>query len=142
MSQKFDESLRPMPEQLTYATVLFFGAWTGILIMIITYLIYAFGILDPHVDVSLIIQNWDKSVDQFLHITDSPHGWGWLYLIGNGDFINFIGMVLIALLTILCYFFLIGGYKRRKDWIYLVICILEITVLTLAASGLLGTGGH
>ena len=131
-----------MPEQIAYANLLFIGAWAGILLMIITYFIYLGGWLAPHVDIALIIQNWDKGVDEFLEITHSPHGWGWITLLNKGDFLNFIGIVLLAVLTIICYLFLIAGYKKRKDWIYFFIGLIEVVVLSVAASGILGTGGH
>jgi hypothetical protein len=37
---------------------------------------------------------------------------------------------------------LVRGYSRQKDWIYTAIAVLEIVVLSVAASGILGTGGH
>jgi hypothetical protein len=142
MSRQEDMSIKPLPEQIAYANLLFIGAWLGILLMIITYFVYIGGALSPHVDMALIIENWDKGVDEYLEITNSPHGWGWLNLLYKGDFINFVGITLLAVLTIICYFILILGYKRRKNWFYLGIAILEIAVLSIAASGILGTGGH
>lgn len=142
MTDQSPNTLKPMSEQITYANMLFIGAWAGILLMLVTYFIYIAGIVSPHVDIAVIIQNWDKGVDEYLRITQSPHGWGWLQLLHRGDFINFIGLVLLAVLTIICYLFLIGGYKKRKDWVYFFICLSEIAVLVLAASGVLGTGGH
>ncbi len=142
MNEQQTKSIKPMSEQITYANLLFIGAWAGILLMLITYFIYVTGILSPHVDVTVITQNWDKGVDEYLKITHSPHGWGWLKLLNKGDFLNFIGLTLIAVLTIICYLFLVIGYKKRKDWVYFFICVFEIAVLTLAASGILGTGGH
>lgn len=142
MTEQPTPSLKPMPEQITYANLLFLGAWIGILLMLVTYIIYVTGIVAPHVDIAVIIQNWDKGVDEYLQITQSPHGWGWLYLLNHGDFLNFIGIVLLAVLTIICYLFLIVGYKKRKDWTYFFICVFEVAVLVSAASGILGTGGH
>jgi hypothetical protein len=142
MNQINDDELKPRPEQVRYANILFLGAWIGIFLMIITYIIYLGGILSPHVDPILIVQNWDKGIDEYLHITNSPHGWSWLSLLSRGDYANFIGLTLLAVLTIFCYFFLIVGYGKRKDWPYLFICILEVLVLALAASGILGSGGH
>ena len=55
---------------------------------------------------------------------------------------NFLGLALLALMTIVCYCVLLNGYTKRKDWIYLTIAVLEILVLTVAASGILGSGGH
>lgn len=142
MSEKEKMGLQPMPEQITYANLLFIGAWTGIAIMMTTYFVYVTGILSPHVDMVLIAQNWDKSVDEFLKITNSPHGWGWLALLNKGDFLNFFGLVFIALLTIVCYLSIMGGYRKRRDWAYFIICLTEVSVLSLAASGILGSGGH
>jgi len=142
MNEHVSKSLKPMSEQITYANLLFIGAWTGIVLMLITYFLYVAGIISPHVDIALIIQNWDKGVDEYLKITHTPPGWGWLTLLTKGDFLNFIGLTLIAVLTIICYLFLVVGYKKRNDWVYFFICLTEIVVLTLAASGILGTGGH
>ena len=142
MSKQPDLSTKPMPEQLAYANLLFIGAWAGIVLMIITYFVYVGGIFSPHVDFALITQNWDKGVNEYLEITKSPHGWGWLNLMHRGDFLNFVGIALLAVLTLICYLFLIVGYKKRKDWAYFIIAVLEVAVLALAASGILGAGGH
>jgi hypothetical protein len=136
------ENLKPMPEQITYANLLFIGAWTSILLMLITYFIYANQLLPPHVDFKMITQNWDKGVDRYLQITQSPHGWGWVRLLHKGDFLNFLGLVFISVLTIFCYLFLVVGYKKRKDWAFFFISLCEIGVLVLAASGILGSGAH
>ena len=142
MSEQTHKSMKPMPEQIAYANLLFIGAWVGIFMMIITYLLYLGGIVPPHVDLTLITHNWDKGVDEYLKITKSPHGWAWVKLISKGDFLNFVGIVLLAILTIICYLFLIAGYKKRKDWAYFFIAVMEVLVLVLAASGILGAGGH
>jgi len=142
MTQQPDNNLTPMPEQISYANLLFIGAWAGILVMMITYFLYVSGIFSPHVDVTVVTQNWDKGVDEFLEITHSPHGWGWVSLLNKGDFLNYLGLVLIAVLTIICYIFLIIGYWRRKDLAYLSICLIEVVVLSLAAAGIFGASGH
>ena len=142
MDEQQKESPQPMPYQIRYANILSTGAWLGMLLMMITYFIYVTGILSPHVDVTVVTQNWDKGVDEFLEITRSPHGWGWLTLLHKADFLNFFGLVFIAILTIICYLFLIAEFKKAKDWAYFVISLLEVAVLSLAASGILGSGGH
>ncbi len=136
------DPLAPMPEQIRYANMLFVGAWGGIIILAISYFLYVTGIIPAHIDIALVVQNWGKGVNEFIQITNAPDGWSWAALLGTGDYMNFIGLVLLAAMTIFCYLFLIVGYARHKDWIYCVICTLEVLVLTLAASGILGTGGH
>ncbi len=136
------QALKPTKEQIIYANLLLIGMVAGIIIMIITYTIYLTGLLPSHVDMQIISANWGKGIHEYLEITHSPHGWGWLVLLGKGDFLNYVGFVLLGVLTIMCYLVLVKGYYRKKDWIFAVISILEIAVLSLAASGLLGSGGH
>jgi hypothetical protein len=142
MNIRDKEDLQPSPEQIIYANLLIIGVWAGIIILVATYAVYVTGILPAHVDISLIPELWGKGVGEYLEITHSPHGWGWVSLLTKGDFLNYIGSALLALMTIVCYLVLVRGYIRQKNWIFTVIAILEIIVLSVAASGLLGSGGH
>jgi hypothetical protein len=136
------QSLKPTKEQIIYANLLLMGMLAGIIIMIITYTIYLTGLLPAHVDMQLISANWGKGIHEYLEITHSPQGWDWITLLGKGDFINFIGFTLLGTLTIICYLVLVRGYYRERNWIFATISVLEILVLSLAASGILGSGGH
>jgi len=142
MNTQKDQVHKPSRDQIIYANLLILGVWLGIVILVITYFIYVTGILSPHVDMSIIPKLWDKGVTQYLEVTHSPHGWGWLSLLGKGDFLNYIGFTLLALMTIGCYLVLFRGYLRQKDWIFSAIALLEIVVLSLAASGIMGSGSH
>ena len=142
MSSQNKENLKPSREQIIYANLLIIGVWAGIIILVTTYAIYLTGILPSHIEISTIPAIWGKGVSEFLEITHSPHGWGWVPLLAKGDFLNYIGFVLLALMTIACYLVLVRGYIRQKNWIYAVIACLEIIVLTVAASGIVGGGGH
>lgn len=136
------EDLQPSREQIIYANLLIIGVLAGLIILVTTYAIYVTGILPAHIDISLIPELWGKGVGEYLEITHSPHGWGWVPLLAKGDFLNYIGFVLLALMTIFCYLVLVRGYVRQKNWIFTVIAVLEIVVLSVAASGILGSGGH
>jgi len=142
MNTQADSASRPSKEQVIYANILVIGVWVGLALLFVTYFIYLSGLMPSHVDMSLITQNWDKGVHEYLEITHSPHGWGWVALLGSGDFLNYIGFAFLALMTIVCYLVLVKGYIAKKDWIYAGIAFLEIVVLSVAASGLLGSGGH
>ena len=142
MSAMDKQSLKPSREQIIYANLLLIGMLAGIIIMIATYAIYLSGMLPSHVDVQMISANWGKGIHEYLELTHSPHGWGWAGLLLKGDFLNYIGFTLLGLMTIICYLVLVRGYFRKKDWIYAIISVLEILVLSLAASGILGSGGH
>jgi hypothetical protein len=142
MSSPQKQPPKPSEEQIIYANLLLIGMLAGIVIMMITYVIYITGLLPAHVDMQLISANWGKGIHEYLEITHSPAGWGWVDLLMKGDFLNYVGFTLLGLMTIICYLVLVRGFFRKKDWIYAVISILEIVVLSLAASGLLGGGGH
>ena len=130
------------PEQVRYAGLLFYGCWGGLALLFVTYGLYVSGILTPHVPTHEVSHYWGMSVDQYLHEANVPHGWGWTSLVGKGDFLNFIGVVGLAALTIVGFITLIPAYIKKKDKIFAVLCVLEVIVLTLAASGIFGSGGH
>ena len=56
--------------------------------------------------------------------------------------LTFLPIAFLSLLTIVCYAAVIPGLIRKKDTPYAVLVIVEIIVLTVAASGILGSGGH
>lgn len=142
MNTQNEQALKPSREQIIYANLLIIGVWLGIFILVTTYVIYLTEILPSHVELTLIPKVWGKGVAEYLEITNSPHGWGWVGLLTKGDFLNYIGFVLLALMTIFCYLVLVRGYARQKNWIFTAIAVLEIIVLSVAASGILGSGGH
>lgn len=142
MDSRNNEALKPTREQIIYANLLIIGVWLGIVLLAATYAIYLTGILPSHVEISNIPKFWGQGVSEYLEITHSPNGWGWLHLLTKGDFLNYTGFVLLALMTIVCYLVLVRGYIRQKNWIFTLIAVLEIIVLGVAASGILGSGGH
>lgn len=129
-------------EQLSYANLLLYGSWTGIALLTITFFIYVSGIMNPFIPPEQMVQYWAMSADKYIHAAGVPVGWGWLGLLGYGDFINYIGIALLGGLTIIGYLILLPSYMRSKDIPYTFIVITEIVVLVLAASGILGSGGH
>jgi hypothetical protein len=139
---KDNDALKASEEQVLYANVLMIGVLAGLVLMGVTYFIYLTGIFPAHVDMSYLPQVWGKNVNEYLHLTNTPHGWEWTKLLMKGDFLNYIGFALLGLMTVGCYLLLVRGYMRQKDWAYTAISVLEIIVLCVAASGLLGGGGH
>lgn len=142
MTERHHDKPETPPEQIIYANLLLIGVWLGLFLLLVTYALYISGILPPHVPISEVPGYWTIGVDQYLHDTNSPHGWGWTSLLHKGDFLNYIGFAFLALTTIVCYAVLMGASIRSKDRVFSVICALEIIILSVAASGLLGAGGH
>lgn len=127
-------------EQRVYADVLDWGMKIGFLLLVLTFLLYVFGALQPHVPLHELPQYWTLPAAEYMQVANVPHGWGWLSLAGTGDYINFIPIAILALITIVCYIRLLPLLWRSGDKAYTGIAIAEIAVLVLAASGVLVVG--
>jgi hypothetical protein len=135
-------------EQLLYASVLEIGVYLGLALLFITFALYASGIVAPAVPLEQIPSYWDQGVDKYLqavnhdhwHLEHPPTGWAWVTLLGKSDFLNFVGIAILAGITIFCYLAIIPALLRKKDVAYLTMVILEVIVLALAASGILAAG--
>jgi uncharacterized membrane protein len=134
--------LQATEEQLTYAKILDIGMKIGLIAIIITFAIYALGVLSPHIPVQDVSKYWTLSVHDYLLATNIPNGWGWLSMLEKGDFLNFTGIAFLAGVTIICYLAIVPILFRKKDTVYGIIAILEVLVLVLAASGILKVAGH
>ncbi len=129
-------------EQILYANILNKGMLVGLLGLIITFFIYAVGILAPKIPLADVQHYWVMPVKDYLHESGIHAGWAWIGNLNYGDMLNFVPIAFLSGLTIFCYAAIIPGLLRKKDTAYVVIAILEIAVLSFAASGILGSGGH
>lgn len=129
-------------EQIAYANILFYGCWSGLALMLVTYCLYVFGLMDPYVPTEIVTESWSHPVQEYLSKNNVPVGWGWATLLAKGDFINFLGIALLASLTVVGYIPLVFAYLKKKDMAFALISIAEIVVLCVAASGIFGSGGH
>ena len=135
-------------EQLLYARVLEIGMYIGLAILFITFGLYASGILAPAVPLDEISNYWNQDVHEYLeavnrdhlHLEHPPTGWAWVGMVGKGDFLNFIGIAILGGITIICYLAIVPALLRKRDFAYLAMAILEVLVLSLAASGVLVVG--
>jgi hypothetical protein len=136
MAQKATE------EQVLYANILNRGMLVGLLMLVVTFVIYGLGVLAPKIPLSDISRYWKMPVSDYLEESGMHTGWSWLGSLGYGDMLNLAPIALLSGLTILCYISIIPGLVRKKDTPYTLLAVLEVIVLCLAASGILGAGGH
>jgi hypothetical protein len=135
-------------EQLLYAKILAIGMYSGLALLLVTFTLYVSGIVEPGVPIERLPEYWTLSVDQFLEVLNEEHlhrdhhltGWWWISALGWGDYMNFVGIVLLAAITIVCYVGITPTLLKKRDWVYATIAIVEIVILVLAASGLLAAG--
>ena len=142
MIEKQNVSLEATPEQILYARLLEKGMYIGLLILFITFGLYTFGVMDPYIPLDKISEYWGMNVDDYLHHANIKAGWAWVGMLKYGDFVNFIGIAILAGVTIICYAAIVPTLLKNKDRVYAVLAALEVIILTVAASGILGAGGH
>jgi hypothetical protein len=140
--ESLQRSLKAGPEQLLYASILEKGMFFGLLILLITYIIYVTGVMKPYLPHAEVPQYWGLSVTDYLHKADIPAGWAWISMVGYGDFLNFVGIVILAGVSIICFLSIVPTLWKNGDRVYAVLAVTEVIILTVAASGILGTGGH
>lgn len=140
MEEKTNALLKATPEQVLYAKILEKGMYFGLLILFITYGLYVFGVFDPYIPLDKLSDYWSLSVHEYLEHTGIKPGWAWLGMLQYGDFLNFIGVVILSGITIICYAAIVPTLLKNKDRIYAVIAILEVIILGAAASGILAVG--
>jgi len=128
-------------EQQLYARVLDRAAKAGFVILVAGFFAYALGWIPAHVPLERLPELWRLPLQDYLRATDTPTGWGWIVHLPKGEFASLAGIEILAGCSLVCLLAIIPVYARRGDRVYVAICVAEIAVLLLAASGVL-TGIH
>jgi hypothetical protein len=134
--------LKATEEQVLYANLLNKGMLIGLIGLVVTFVIYGGGILEPRIPLSEVQNYWVMPVNDYLQQSGMEAGWAWLGNLGYGDMLNFAPVAFLSALTIFCYAAIVPGLLRKKDTAYVALAVIEIIVLCVAASGILGSGGH
>jgi hypothetical protein len=129
------------PEQLMYARLLEAGARLGLVVLVLTFVAYAFGLIGAHVAPDRLPDVWSLPVDRYLEQTQQVAGWSSLLQVGFGDAASLWGIVILSTCSVVCLLALVPGYWTRGDTIFVFLCLAEVAVIVLAASGWLA-GGH
>jgi hypothetical protein len=135
-----DASLEPGPEQVRYAKILERGMQLGLLLLVITFPLYLFGVLTPHVPLEKMPEYWTLDTHEYLEKAGVGTGWSWISLLGRGDYLNFAGIAILASVTVICYLSVIPLLIKRKDFVYALLAVVQVAILLLAASGILAVG--
>jgi len=127
--------------QLRYARVLGWGTRVGLALLLVSFALYASGLLPPQVPLQRLPELWHQPVAQYLAQTGAPTGWQWLGLLHHGDVLGLVGIVVLAGCSGLCLLSLLPLYRKRGDRAYLGLCLAQVAVLLVAAAGIFG-GSH
>jgi uncharacterized membrane protein YiaA len=126
--------------QRLYARWLEAGTRVGLGVLVAGFAVYALGLLPPQVPVADLPRLWTLSAAQFQAAAGVAPGWGWLGFVQRGDYLNYVGVVVLVTITAVCYLRVLPLLAPRER-AYFWIALLEIAVLAAAASGVL-SGGH
>ncbi len=128
-------------EQLRYAQLLDWGTRVGLVVLVASFAAYALGWLAPQVPLQRLPELWQLPVGAYLQQTQTPTGWGWLALVHKGDMAGLLGIAILAGCSVLCLLALVPLYRQRRDRAFVLLCLAEVAVVVLAASGLV-SGRH
>ncbi len=100
-----------------------------------------FGILSPYLPLDQVPNYWGLKVDEYLHRANVEAGWACIGMLKYGDFLNFVGIAILAAVTIFCFLSIVPILLRNGDRTYAILAVAEAIILSVAASGILGGGG-
>lgn len=127
------------PEQVqrTFARCLDLGTRIGLALLLGAFAVYVAELLPPQVPFAELPSLWGLPLAQFVAATGAPTGWGWIRLLGTGDYLNLAVIALFPSVSIVCYLRIVPALLAQGDRLYALLAALQIAVLLAAASGLL-----
>ena len=128
------QSLAP---QQRYARWLRWSTRLSVALLVLGYAAYVSGLLPAHVPIENLPQLWSLPAGRFLQETGVKPGWGWASFLPNGDMVVLAAIALLISTSILCLAAVIPLFRQRGERLFVGICILQIVVLLVAASGIL-----
>lgn len=123
--------------QERYGRWLAWGTRLGLALLVLGFVAYVAGFVAPHVPIERLPELWGRPASELLEQTGVRPGWGWAAVIHRSDMLVLAAIALLASCSIPCLAAVIAIFRARGERILAVICVLEIAILVLAASGLL-----
>jgi hypothetical protein len=122
--------------QARYARWLKGTTQIAVVLLVAAYAAYVFRLVKPHVPIEELPALWKLSSAEYLARTGVKPGWSWTAFIGSGDMLVLAAIALLISSSILCLAAVIPVFAKRRERMYVVMCVLQIAVLALAASGI------
>ncbi|HEY1291210.1 MAG TPA: hypothetical protein VGF58_22995 [Burkholderiales bacterium] len=118
------------------------GAVTGVAFAaaLVSFVLYAGGILPSFVPLDALPSLWHLPVAEYLARTGEPTGWGWLRLLAYADYLSLACVALIAAVTLVCYLAVLPMLLRLGERTQAVLVAAQVIVLLFACSGALAAG--
>ena len=120
-------------EQEVYARWLDWGTRIAFVVLIASFLAYALALIDPLLPPQELARLWAFPVDHYIAASGAPTGWGWLQLLHKSDYLIFVAVAMLGLLTVLCYARIIPVLLAQGERWRALIAVLQVLVLLAAA---------
>jgi len=117
------------------------GSKLALAVLSVVFALYVFGVLAPIVPLQDFPSLIGGGAGAFTRDNGVPTGWGFLTQLDKSDMLSLAAMMLMVGVVFVAYIMLIPGLLRRKDYLYLIMVVLQLGVFVLAGGGWLG-GGH
>lgn len=127
-------------EQRVYARWLDWTTRIGFAALVGAFLLYAFGVVEPHIPLQQLPELWSLPLDRYRELTGAPSGWHWWRYLDKSESHSLIGVGLLALATLVCYVRLVILLLRRRESLPAAIVAVQILVLLAAAANLFSAG--
>ena len=123
-----------------FAAVEQYGVWIGVGLTLAGFFLYVTGWLGPYLPIENLIRNRGLPTTEFIRQSGLPGGWDWIWLLGHGDMLALLGLVLLSCVALVAYLCVLPSLLRQRDWIYALLVLMQVGVFLLAASGWVAVG--
>ena len=120
-------------DQQVYARWLDWGTRVALVVLVASFAAYALALVDPHVPPQELPNLWAFPVDHYIAASGAPTGWGWLQLLHKSDYLIFLAVALLGLITVVCYARIVPVLLAQGERWRAAIAIAQIVVLLAAA---------
>ena len=127
-------------EQRRFAWWIEWGARLGLLWLVVSFALYVFGVLPSAIPPAQLAELWGLPLAEYLQRSGATTGWSWLRLIGHGEGATLAGVAVLAGCAVPALLALLPLFSRRRDLAYVGLCVAQVAVLVLAASGWISSG--
>jgi len=120
-------------EQEVYARWLDWGTRLALAVLIASFLAYALALFDPLLPPQELPKLWAFPVDHYIAASGAPTGWGWLQLLHKSDYLIFVAVAVLGLLTVVGYARIVPILLKQGETWRALIAVFQVIVLLAAA---------
>lgn len=127
----------PLAAQRRYARWLLATTRFGALLLVVTFTAYVAGWVKPYVAIERLPSLWKLPASEFLRQVGMAPGFhGWASRLMHGDMLVLGSVALLISSSIFCLAAAVPVFWRQRERLMVALCVLQIVVLVIAASGL------